>query len=199
MEIDNVPYIFGSFARRRHSQEDEKPKRRSVDISPHRLPSSFNLKKKESIDGVQRTRSLSKPFLELFQKKEEVKDIISEEIHRRKSAVRLALEDESPVFGQFPAFPKSIRKETGSLRSKSIFKTTFEETVQYFPKEEQNKEKEEFVCAWCKKIYTEPRVLNCLHSFCTKCLAEIENDEYNNVFEGKFYSIFRMILFLLYP
>lgn len=173
MEVDHVPYIFGSFSRRRHSREaGQRNKRISIDSAPES-------RKKDSIDLVQRTRSFSKPFLELFAPKSAV---IAEEDTRRRSAIRLALEDESPIFGQFPTFPSSIRKDPSfRARTNGI---TFEEEVQYIPPKVEES-LGEFCCGWCRKTFTEPRVLSCLHSFCTKCLVDVENEEEGSVFEGK--------------
>lgn len=39
---------------------------------------------------------------------------------------------------------------------------------------------DKFKCPMCKKHFIEPRVLPCLHTFCTRCLHEIESNEHNH-------------------
>lgn len=178
MQVDNVPYIFGSFARRRSSSvEVNRSKRLSLShfISPNSSPS-----RKSSTDStIHRARSMSRPFLEFFHNNSKRDETIFEEFQNtapRKNAVRLALEDDSPIFEKVATFPRISRKRRSSL--KATFKESFEQPT---PKIEIP---EEFLCIWCKKIYTVPRVLNCLHSFCTKCLYEIEKQ--NLYYSGRF-------------
>lgn len=167
MQVDNVPYIFGSFSRRRSSsQEVNKTKRLSLShfISPSGSPS----RKGSTDSSIHRARSLSRPFLEFFHKKDET---IFEDFLGKKSAIRMAVDDTSPIFEKtHQTFPRVNRKRRTSL------KTTFGgETPE---KEEHFEVPQEFLCIWCKKIFTEPRVLNCLHTFCTKCLFEIEKQNF---------------------
>ena len=39
-----------------------------------------------------------------------------------------------------------------------------------------NKLEEQLTCAICLDIYTNPRILSCLHSFCQKCLESLDRD-----------------------
>lgn len=174
MEVDNVPYIFGSFSRRRHSQELNKSKRRS---SENTGTSDSSPNRKISLDSRERVRSLSKPFLELFQHQKPEKEITEEDVYTKKSAVRLALDEESPIFEKTATFPRISKKTESSFRSRSSFRTTFKEDLDISSNSQSDDVKEDIYCFWCKKIYVEPRVLNCLHSFCTKCLCEIENQQ----------------------
>ena len=32
-------------------------------------------------------------------------------------------------------------------------------------------------CAYCNNVYSDPRILNCLHSFCKKCITQLQQDE----------------------
>ncbi|XP_050309635.1 tripartite motif-containing protein 45 [Anthonomus grandis grandis] len=105
MDIDRISYIFGSFARRRQSNENGGSiKRRSI----------------ESGSRVSHERSRSSP------------------IHTKK-----------PV---------------ASPRAKSVIGSTLDE-----PK---------FKCPLCKSQFVEPRVLPCLHTFCLKCLTDLEQNHF---------------------
>ncbi|KAJ8915637.1 hypothetical protein NQ315_003421 [Exocentrus adspersus] len=101
MDIDRISYIFGSFARRRQSQEVGVAKRRSI----------------EPTKKVFHDRSKSTP-------------------HQSKKTV------------------------TTSPRAKSIVG---------FPVDEGK-----FKCPMCRRQYEDPRVLPCLHTFCLRCLQELE-------------------------
>lgn len=53
----------------------------------------------------------------------------------------------------------------------------------------------EWECGICRKELVEPRLLACLHSFCTRCLQDLQFDEdgvWENVDKGRF----QFILFL---
>lgn len=58
-----------------------------------------------------------------------------------------------------------------------------------------------YKCPMCQKHYIEPRVLPCLHTFCTRCLQELELNEIDtwNGSDGKTFSFLRFyrILFSL--
>lgn len=104
MEVDHISYIFGSFSRRRQSQEVGSVKRRSADapkISHDRSNSAPHTSRKNDVHSPNRAKSFC--------------------------AVK---HDES-----------------------------------------------KFKCPMCKKYFIEPRVLPCLHTFCTRCLQEMEANE----------------------
>jgi hypothetical protein len=52
-------------------------------------------------------------------------------------------------------------------------------TIETQPQEEDplEKLKQEATCIVCNQIYREPRVLNCLHSFCTPCLSNLMSNK----------------------
>lgn len=104
MEIDHISYIFGSFTRRRQSQEVTAAKRRSIE------PTKVN-----------HDRSKSTPHT-------------------------------------------SKRTDLPSPRAKSVCNNVKVDDSKY-------------KCPVCQKFFIEPRVLPCLHTFCTRCLQEIEARE----------------------
>lgn len=102
MDIDRISYIFGSFTRRRQSQEvGSASKRRSVEP----------------------TKS-----------------------HHERSR----------------SSPLHTKKPVTSPRAKSVIGSSFEDA--------------KFKCPLCKNQFVEPRVLPCLHTFCLKCLEELEKN-----------------------
>ncbi|XP_044266934.1 tripartite motif-containing protein 45 isoform X1 [Tribolium madens] len=105
MEIDRMSYIFGSFARRRQSQEVNSAKRRSIEPK------------------ISHDRSKSTP-------------------HTPKKAA--------------PTSP----------RAKSICNVIVDDA--------------KFKCPMCRRLFVEPRVLPCLHTFCLRCLQELEANDYSN-------------------
>lgn len=110
MEIDHISYIFGSFTRRRQSQEVNTIKRRSIEQMK-----------------INHDRSKSTPHT----------------TSTKKSDVILA-------------------------RAKSVCNNV---------KVDENNYK----CTICEKYFVEPRVLPCLHTFCTRCLQDIEAHHYSSL------------------
>lgn len=109
MEIDHhISYIFGSFTRRRQSQEVTSAKRRSIE------------QMKISHDRSKSTPHTSKKT-----------DVI---LPRAKSVCN------------------NIKNDDNSYK-----------------------------CVICEKYFIEPRVLPCLHTFCTRCLQEIEAHRYSSL------------------
>ncbi|XP_068902876.1 E3 ubiquitin-protein ligase TRIM45 isoform X2 [Tenebrio molitor] len=106
MEIDRMSYIFGSFARRRQSQEVGAAKRRSIEPTQ-----------------ISHDRSKSTP-------------------HTSKKPT--------------PTSP----------RAKSICNFVLEDS--------------KFKCPMCRRLFVEPKVLPCLHTFCLRCLQELEANDYSN-------------------
>ncbi|CAG9767918.1 unnamed protein product [Ceutorhynchus assimilis] len=105
MDIDRISYIFGSFTRRRQSNEGGSlSKRRSVE--PLRL-------------SHERSRSS----------------------------------------------PLNTKRSLPSLRPKSVMGSSFEDV--------------RFKCSLCKNQFVEPRVLPCLHTFCLKCLEDLEKNHFS--------------------
>lgn len=110
MEIDHISYIFGSFARRRQSQEVTTAlKRRSIE------PMKIN-----------HDRSKSAPHTS------------------KKTDVILA-------------------------RAKSVCNNI------------KSDDNNNYKCKICEKYFIEPRVLPCLHTFCTRCLQDIETQQCNSL------------------
>ncbi|ENN77306.1 hypothetical protein YQE_06132, partial [Dendroctonus ponderosae] len=104
MDIDRISYIFGSFARRRQSQEVVfSSKRKSVDTSK-----------------IWHERSKSSPL--------------------------------------------NTKRSLQSPRGKPAIGSPIEEA--------------KFRCPLCKNPYFEPRVLPCLHSFCLRCLEDLEKNNF---------------------
>lgn len=101
MEVDRISYIFGSFTRRRQSQEMGSAKRRSIEPPK-----------------ISHDRSNSTP-------------------HTSKR-----------------------NNDQPSHRTKSVYDVPFDEN--------------RFRCPLCQRYYVEPRVLPCLHTFCIRCLREME-------------------------
>lgn len=102
MEVDRISYIFGSFTRRRQSQEIGSAKRRSVE------------------QKICHDRSNSTP-------------------HTTK------------------------KSEPQAPRAKSVYGIPFDES--------------KYKCPLCQRVFVEPRVLPCLHTFCIRCLQELEAND----------------------
>ncbi|KRT86458.1 zinc finger protein [Oryctes borbonicus] len=102
MEIEQISYIFGSFARRRQSQEV---------VSTHRSSSQ---------PKISHDRSRSAPHTS--------KNLIEFPLQRAKSACHYA------------------------------------------------SEQMKFKCPLCRNLFVEPRVLPCLHTFCTPCLQKLADN-----------------------
>lgn len=100
MEVDRISYIFGSFSRRRQSQDLGSAKRRSIEPPK-----------------ISHDRSNSTPHT-------------------------------------------TRRNEQPSHRTKSVYDVPFDEN--------------KFRCPICQRYYVDPRVLPCLHTFCIRCLREME-------------------------
>ena len=45
---------------------------------------------------------------------------------------------------------------------------------------------DDFYCKYCRKQYMEPKVLPCLHTFCTKCLNELVNTTSQGMYSIRF-------------
>ncbi|XP_017777155.1 PREDICTED: tripartite motif-containing protein 45 [Nicrophorus vespilloides] len=109
MEVDHISYIFGSFTRRRQSQDVSSAKRRSIE------PAKY--------------------------------------VHDRSKSAPHSGNSKNP--SQNVELPSRARSICGQSES-SI--------------DEDNK----YRCPKCSRHFLEPRVLHCLHTFCTKCLQELE-------------------------
>lgn len=107
LEIDNtMSYIFGSFARRRQSQEVGNAKRRSIEPTK-----------------ISHDRSNSTP-------------------HTPKKAL------------------------PSSTRARSVCNVIIDES--------------KFKCPMCRRLFVEPKVLPCLHTFCLRCIQELEAHDYSS-------------------
>lgn len=107
LEIDNtMSYIFGSFARRRQSQEVGTAKRRSIEPTK-----------------ISHDRSNSTP-------------------HTPKKAL------------------------PSSTRARSVCNVIIDES--------------KFKCPMCRRLFVEPKVLPCLHTFCLRCIQELEAHDYSS-------------------
>lgn len=54
-----------------------------------------------------------------------------------------------------------------------------------------------FKCTFCRDLYVEPRVLPCLHTFCTACLQKLERDSDRLELQGKSYTYDHIFIFLV--
>lgn len=117
MEIDHISYIFGSFTRRRQSQEVTSAKRRSIEQMK-----------------INHDRSKSTPH------------------SSKKTDVILP-------------------------RAKSVYNNNTNTNNNNNNKSDDNNYK----CGICQKYFIEPRVLPCLHTFCTRCLQDIQLHHYSSL------------------
>lgn len=125
MEIDHISYIFGSFTRRRQSQEVNTIKRRSIEqmkINHDRSKSTPNTTTITTTTTTTSTNNITST---------------------KKNDVTLT-------------------------RAKSVCNN-----VKVY---ENN-----YKCTICEKYFIEPRVLPCLHTFCTRCLQDIESHRYSSL------------------
>lgn len=71
-------------------------------------------------------------------------------------------------------------------RPKSVCKVVFDES--------------KFKCPMCRRLFIEPKVLPCLHTFCLRCLNELEANDFSNWSEegsdGQYLLVFMIVRFL---
>lgn len=69
-----------------------------------------------------------------------------------------------------PHPPKKGENSISKTRAKSVCNFILDES--------------KYKCPMCQKHYIEPRVLPCLHTFCTRCLQELEINELESWNDG---------------
>lgn len=83
--------------------------------------------------------------------------------HEVTSAKRRSIEQSRISHDRSKSTPHASEKEKVSQRARSV--CTF------------MVDGRDYKCPLCQKHYIEPRVLPCLHTFCTRCLQELEANE----------------------
>lgn len=163
MEVEHVPYIFGSFNRRRQSQHLP-PKSTSTTLSSPITPTVSSLP--PAAQHTPQSPIRLRPVYQHAKSRSQPEDTRpplesptaavngnGERAWRTRSCmVQVNAPRKSGRNGQKGRSLASSKCSSGEMSA---------------------------ICAICGKIYLEPRVLSCLHSFCTRCLQEVVNCKRN--------------------
>lgn len=170
MEVEHVPYIFGSFNRRRQSQH----------LPPKSPPSSTSTTPSPLSSPTTQTVSNSPPSTQYTPQSPIRLRPAYQHAKSRSQPEETRPPLESPTVTVNGSGDRAWRTRSCMVQVNAPRKSGRSGLKgRSLASSKCSSGEMSAICAICGKIYLEPRVLSCLHSFCTRCLQEVVNSKRN--------------------